>query len=213
MHFQMSRINAFNKYVKRYDEWFEENKFAYESELQAIKELLPQNGYGIEIGVGTGRFAQLLGINVGIEPSRKMGKMAKMREIVVISGIAEAIPCSASLFDFVMMVTTVCFLDDIKAAFNEIYRILKSAGYFIIGFIDSKSPIGRLYQQYKNENVFYKEATFFSVKEIVLHLKRAEFHVFTFKQTLFSPLKKIKEIEPVREGYGTGSFIVVRAKK
>jgi SAM-dependent methyltransferase len=199
--------------MERYDEWFEKNKLAYESELQVIKELLPQTGYGIEIGVGTGRFAQPLGIRIGIEPSKKMGKVAKKRDIVVISGVAEAIPCSASLFDFVIMVTTVCFLDDIKAAFNEIFRILKPAGYFIVGFIDSESPIGKQYQHHKNKNVFYNEAKFFSVKEIIFHLRKARFHAFTFKQTLFSPLTKIKEIEPGREGYGRGSFVVVRAKK
>lgn len=37
-----------------------------------MQELLPMHGSGIEIGVGTGRFALPLGIKQGIEPSRSM---------------------------------------------------------------------------------------------------------------------------------------------
>jgi len=70
-----------------------------------------------------------------------------------------------------------------------------------------------LYQQHKNENVFYRVATFYSVDEVVSHLKMAGFKVFNFAQTIFHNLAEIKGIEPVREGYGEGSFVVVRAVK
>ncbi len=48
----MPKIKPFEKYHKRYDDWFEKNRFAYESEILAVKELMPVNGEGIEIGVG-----------------------------------------------------------------------------------------------------------------------------------------------------------------
>lgn len=209
----MTRIEPFEKHPLQYEHWFDRHKFAYESELQAIRKLLPQHGNGLEIGIGSGRFAAPLGIKLGLEPSSKMMEIAQARGIEVIGGVGESLPFRDSQFDFATMVTTICFLDDVEVAFNEAYRILKPGGCLIIGFIDKDSSIGQLYQQHKNENVFYRVATFYSVDEVVSHLKMAGFKVFNFAQTIFHSLAEIKGIEPVREGYGEGSFVVVRAVK
>jgi SAM-dependent methyltransferase len=209
----MSRIEPFEKHPLQYEQWFDRHKFAYESELQAIRRLLPQHGNGLEIGVGSGRFAAPLGIKLGLEPSSRMMEIAQARGIEVIGGVGESLPFRDSQFDFATMVTTICFLDDVEMAFNEAYRILKPGGCLIIGFIDKDSSIGQLYQQHKNENVFYRVATFYSVDEVVSHLKIAGFKVFNFAQTIFHSLAEIKGIEPVREGCGEGSFVVVRAVK
>jgi ubiquinone/menaquinone biosynthesis C-methylase UbiE len=209
----MPKIEPFEKHASRYEEWFENNKFAYESELRAIKEQLPESKNGIEIGVGSGRFAAPLGIKLGLDPSKEMRKLAQKKGIQVIDGVAEAIPFGDSQFDFVLMVTTLCFLDDVEAGLKETHRVLRSSGCLILGFIDANSPMGRLYQQKKNDNVFYREATFYSVEEVVAYLKKAGFKDFDFKQTLFCPLTDIREIEPVKEGYGKGSFVVVKATK
>ncbi|RJS71077.1 MAG: class I SAM-dependent methyltransferase [Candidatus Syntrophoarchaeum sp. WYZ-LMO15] len=209
----MPKVEPFEKYTSKYEDWFERNKFAYESEIRAIKMLLPRGKSSLEIGVGSGRFAGPLGIEIGVEPSRKMGKIAQQRGIKVIYAVAENLPFADSQFDSVLMVTTVCFLDDTKAAFREAYRVLKSGGGLVIGFIDKESPVGRLYRVHKNESVFYREATFYSVKEIASYLKEIGFKDFSFIQTIFNNLSEIKEIEPIKEGYGEGSFVVVRAMK
>ncbi|OIP27158.1 MAG: SAM-dependent methyltransferase [Dehalococcoidia bacterium CG2_30_46_19] len=209
----MARIEPFEKHPLRYEQWFDKHKFAYESELQAIRKLLPQGGNGLEIGVGSGRFAVPLGIKLGIEPSSKMMQIALRRGIEVIGGVAESLPFRNLQFDFALMVTTICFLDNVEVAFNEAYRILKPDGCLIIGFIDKDSPVGQLYQQHKYESVFYKIATFYSVDEVVSCLKKAKFNGFDFSQTIFHNLAEMEGIELVREGYGEGSFVVVRAVK
>jgi ubiquinone/menaquinone biosynthesis C-methylase UbiE len=209
----MARIEPFEKHPLQYEQWFDRHKFAYESELKAIRKLLPQHGNGLEIGIGSGRFAAPLGIRLGLEPSSKMMEIAQAKGIEVIGGVGESLPFRDSQFDFATMVTTICFLVDVEVAFSEAYRILKPGGCLIIGFIDKDSSIGQLYQQHKNENVFYRIATFYSVDEVVSHLKKAGFKVFNFAQTIFHSLAEIKGIEPVREGYGEGSFVVVRALK
>jgi ubiquinone/menaquinone biosynthesis C-methylase UbiE len=209
----MPRIEPFERYSERYEDWFEENRFAYESEILAIKELLPATGEGIDIGVGSGRFAEPLGIKLGIEPSQAMRKIAEKRGIKVIDAIAEKLPFDDAQFAFVLMVTTICFLDDIETAFNEVYRVLKPNGCFVIGLLDKLSPLGKLYQQHKTENVFYKLANFYSVDAVVSYLKKTDFEDFTFVQTIFHNLTEIKEIEPIKEGYGKGSFVVIRAMK
>ena len=57
--------DIFNKDALAYDEWFKVNDKLFSLELAAIRELLPANGKGIEIGVGTGLFAAKLGIEEG----------------------------------------------------------------------------------------------------------------------------------------------------
>lgn len=209
----MQKVEPFEKYTKEYEEWFERNKWAYLSELQAIKSQLPENGYGLEIGVGSGRFAAPLGIKLGVEPSKKMGEIAKQRGIEVIEGVAEYLPLDDAQFDFAVMITTICFLNDVVTAFREAYRVLKPDGCLIIGFIDKDSPLGKLYQRHKEDSLFYRVATFYLVNKVILLLKKAGFKNFNFIQTIFHNLAEIRNVEPLKEGYGKGSFVVIKATK
>ncbi len=204
--------NPFDVHTDRYEQWFDRHPYVYRSELNAIKELLP-SGEGVEIGVGTGRFAGELGIKYGIEPSSTMAERAAERGIEVTAGVAEDIPFEDSRFDFALMVTAVCFLEDIPTALREIHRILKKNGCIIIGFIDRDSRLGRQYASHQEDNVFYRDATFYSVDQIVAFMAEAGFRNLTFRQTLCENPDKLSEPEPVRKGYGEGSFVVVRGNK
>jgi SAM-dependent methyltransferase len=209
----MPKISAFEKYADRYDTWFEENRWAYEAELRAVKAMIPSRGRGMEIGLGTGRFAGPLGLKEGVEPSKRMRQIAQRRGIRALDGVAEALPFGDSEFDFALMVTTVCFVDDIGKALLEANRVLFRGGVLIIGFVDRNSPLGQTYIDRRKENVFYKEATFFSVDELVQVMMRAGFEGLTFNQTIFKTLAETTIDEPVKPGYGEGSFVVIRGSK
>ena len=209
----MGRVKSFEKNVDRYEAWFDRNQAAYQSELEALRALLPKNGKGLEVGVGTGRFAAPLGVHVGVDPSPAMAKVAMERGIEVRFGVGENLPCKDSSFDFILLVTTICFLDDVPAAFREAYRVLTAGGYILVGFINRESTLGKAYEQRKQNNEFYRQATFLSVDEVVLHLQQAGFRDFVFRQTIFQNPKEMKQLDLVRPGYGEGSFVVVRAKK
>lgn len=209
----LKKVEPFDSYADRYENWFERNKFAYGSELLAVKQLLPESGVGIEVGIGSGRFAEPLGIKIGVDPSIRMAEIARKRGIEVIAGIAEDLPIRDSRFDFVLLVTTICFLDDVEKALREAHRVMKPGGAIIIGFVDKNSTLGKSYQQRKSENVFYSVATFLSVAEVVRDLERVGFKDITFAQTIFHHLAEMRNIESVREGYGEGSFVVVKALK
>jgi len=207
----MTNTHAFDENAKAYDDWFEGHKSFYESELAAIRTLIPTTGNGIEIGVGTGRFAEPLGIKVGIEPSSAMRAIARERGINAIGGVAEQLPVESGTFDYALFVTTVCFLDSLNQAFSEVSRILKPEGIVVIGFIEKESALGRVYQQRKAESRFYREATFHAADEIVRALEVSGFTDFSFVQTLFPEEHDTGAIQPVKKGYGDGAFVVVRA--
>lgn len=207
----MPNIKPFENYTEKYEKWFERHIHVYESELNAIRQLLPL-GKGIEIGVGSGRFAAPLGIKFGVEPSIKMAKIARARGIEVVAGVAEVLPIKDSSFDFALMVTTVCFLDDIQKAFDEVKRILKPGGHLLVGFVDRESRIGREYESHKEESVFYSVAKFYSTRELLGHLNKADFVEIEIVQTLFRDLKDTNVQEPVKRGFGEGSFVVIRAR-
>ena len=209
----IKRVEPFEKHAKEYDVWFDENELVYLSELEAVKSMLPDSGTGIEIGVGTGRFAAPLGIKLGLEPSKSMASLARQRGIEVAEGMAESLPFEDSSFDFVLMVTVICFLNDVGKALSEAYRVLKPGGCIVIAFIDKNSPIGKMYEQRKNEDVFYKEATFYSVEEVSDLLQQAGFKNLSFCQTVFQDTAEGEQVEKPQPGYGKGSFVVVRAEK
>lgn len=213
MKFKMQKIEPFDKFFSQYDNWFKVNKYAYKSELLAIKKVLPNNKKTIEIGVGSARFASPLSIRIGIDPSKKMQKIAQKRGILVLNAVAEHLPLREATFSFILLVTTICFVENITSTFREAFKILKSKGSLIIGFIEKNSNIGILYKRRRNINVFYKNATFYSVKKVIFYLKRAGFRDFEFYQTIFHSIEEINEVEPTKEGYGEGSFVVIKATK
>jgi len=102
----MAKVEPFERFTQRYEEWFEKHRLAYLSELRAVDMLLPENRERcVEIGVGTGRFAVPLGIKYGVEPSKKMAEIARKRGITVYEGVAENLPFEDESFDCVLLST------------------------------------------------------------------------------------------------------------
>lgn len=209
----MPKTKPFDEYLIEYEEWFVENRAVYYSELQAIRLISRIPDIAVEIGVGSGLFAEPLGIKLGIEPSETMRKKAKERGIHVIDGVAENLPWKDNSIDYALMVTTICFVDNVKKSLSEVYRVLQNSGSFIIGFIDKNSPVGQFYQENKEESLFYKEAIFHSTEELYKYLKETGFSIKKTQQTVFGLLNEVVDIQEPREGYGEGSFVVINAVK
>lgn len=204
-------FSEFDQHALEYDTWYDKNAGIYQSEVLAIRQAIPENKTGIEVGVGTGRFARTFGIKIGIEPSEYMANVAEQRGIKVVRALAENIPLAEHSYDFALMVTTDCFLTDISKAFSEVNRILKPGGEFVLGMIDKNSSLGKKYELKKSGNKFYKKAHFHSPKEITELLKQAGFIDFHYWQTLINPDKN--EIEKPSTSYGKGGFVVIKADK
>lgn len=208
----MTGLQAFGMHHERYDAWFVEHAAVYVSELLALRPFVPIEGRGLEIGVGTGRFAVPLGIEVGLDPSPPMLRIASTRGVRAVEGVAEHLPFASGSFDHALVVTTICFVDSPTLMLAEARRVLRPGGRLVVGFVDRESEIGRRYEAHRSESLFYREATFFSADEVRELLEQAGFTVTDWAQTLAHSLGGATEVEAVRPGHGRCAFVVVTAR-
>ena len=80
----------------------------------------------LEVGVGTGRFAQALGIEYGVDISSGVLKFAKKREITVVKGAGEELPFKDKVFGGVFLIVTLCFVDAPLKVLKESARVLSA---------------------------------------------------------------------------------------
>jgi ubiquinone/menaquinone biosynthesis C-methylase UbiE len=147
----------------------------------------------LEVGVGTGRFAEALGVTDGVDPSHAMLVFANSRGIHTTLGRGEELPYLDSSFDGLLMVTTLCFLADPLSVLKECYRVLRHFGFLVMGVIPSDSAWGKLYIKKGREgHPFYSSARFYKCDQIIHMTEKVGF--FFDKATsclLFPPGKSI----------------------
>ena len=209
----MVETNPFEKNIDQYEKWFEDNRCVYRSELKALKHFVPDKRKRVEIGIGSGMFAKPLGIEIGVETSPAMAECAREKGLSVHIGKAEALPFADQSFDFALMVTVVCFLDDVEKSFSEACRILKTGGWFIIGLIDRDSRLGKKYLKNKTNSTFFKTTEFYSVPRVFQILDQTGFKNPEVIQTVFGDLKEINSIQSFEKGHGKGGFAVIKSGK
>lgn len=105
------KIAYYDKNWKEYDEWYDTHQAIYQSEIKALKKLMP-SGIGLEIGVGTGRFAIPFSVQFGLDPSLNMLKLARCQGIKVVQGFGENLPFKIGSFHFILIVLTMWLIDD-----------------------------------------------------------------------------------------------------
>ena len=208
----INSANLFNKNWERYDDWFEKHKNAYFSELKALKKVIPE-GFGLEVGVGSGRFAFPLGVKMGIDPSKNMLRGAKGRGIQVIQGAGEELPFKDGSFDFVLIVVTLCFVENPVNVLSEARRVLKRGGRLIVGEINKESWLGQIYEDRRKKSQFYIVATFYSSNEIIEMFDRVGIRYLESYHTLMSQSTAHEMWEEPEKGLDKGGFVVIAGVK
>ena len=212
-----SKIRAFDSLAWAYDAWFEEEgRFIFASEVEALRQALPLLPKPwIEVGVGSGRFAQALGIDIGLDPSSKLLEMARNRGISVFLGRGEEMPFQNSVFGTAFFVVTLCFVDSPRKILGEAARLLKSQRKVVLGLVLKESPWGQLYQREKETgHRFYKHATFYSYAEVEIFLIQTGFLIEKVIATLFQNPGEVYHIESPQQGFfQSAGFTVVLASK
>ncbi|MBI4827106.1 MAG: methyltransferase domain-containing protein [Nitrospirae bacterium] len=213
-----SVVDAFDKYAEDYDEWFDSAEGKVLFKLEAASARLLMKGLEhpfLEIGAGTGRFAEALGIEYGIDPSKEVLKIAEMRGIKAETASGEKLPFKDESFGGVLILFTLCFVENPEKVISEAKRVLKTGGGLIVGIINRESLWGKLYAVKKAEgHPIYKHATFYSVNDIKDIIEKAGLSVDSYASTLCQPPseKPVKEVINNRLVKNAG-FICIRAGK
>ncbi|NPA42022.1 MAG: class I SAM-dependent methyltransferase [Aquificae bacterium] len=199
-------MSPFDRLALRYDLWYEKpfGKSAFELESRCLQKLTGEFRRGLEVGVGTGRFAQKLGVEFGIDPSLEMLKIARSRGVKVVQGIGESLPFRENSFDLVLIVVSICFVKDPFGVIKEARRVLEKGGKLLLGLIPRDSRWSSFYLQKAREgHPIYREAKFYPLVEIRKMLKEAGFEE---KRTLSTLVEDPQDEKPVsskevREGF------------
>jgi len=212
-----SYSSSFDSLATEYDAWFEEDgKLIFAMEVKALKEvltLLPKPW--LEVGVGSGRFAQALGIETGIDPSAKLLKIARSRGLTVFRARGEEQFFDRETFGTVFLIVTLCFVDSPITVLREAYRILNPKGMMVLGLVLRGSPWGKFYQTKKLEgHRFYKYATFYSYQKVERLLVDSGFTIEKVVSTVFQKPGEVKEMEAPEEGFSVeAGFTIIVAER
>lgn len=205
----------YDNLVSDYDQWFVDNAAIVASEFDALRQVLPDFDNALEVGVGTGFFADELGIHNGIDPSVKMLERARDRGIRVEQASAEDLPYDDDTFDAVFFITVDGYID-LPAALAEAKRVLTSDGTLVVGMLDWDTPVGAERKASHANSPYFAGISFRSSIDMVAALQAAGFTVNETRQTVFNwadDLSNPFDKQEVREGVGDGYFAVLTARK
>jgi len=213
----VAEAEPFDFLAAEYDNWFDgAGKLIFATEAKAFQEILdflPKPW--LEVGVGSGRFAQALGIGSGIDPSARLLEMAGKRGINVRLGRGEQQIFNAASFGTVFLIVTLCFLNTVPSVLREVYRILTADGRIVVGLVLKESPWGEFYGNKKRQgHRFYKYANFYKYDDVVTFLEQSGFSIERVISTLFQKPGEVKKLELPREGFfPAAGFVVIMAGK
>ncbi|GGG59739.1 type 11 methyltransferase [Kocuria dechangensis] len=206
---------AFDARAEQYDRWFDEHTALYRAELTAVAELLAPvraaagaGAEGLEIGVGTGRFAAPLGISHGLEPAPRMARLARARGIDVVAGVAEDLPFGTGRFAYTALLTSLCFVTDPARALREARRVTVGGGAVLVAYLNRVGPPGQELAARQAEDPYYSHAHLMTTPELEALLRGAGFLPEDSRQVLAGP----EGAPVVRPGAEEGLFCVLRAR-
>ena len=210
---------VFDVFAERYDAWYEKpfGKSAFNLE-KACTELLCKNLRQpfLEIGVGTGRFAEALKIRYGVDSSVGVLRFATKRGITVIRGKGEQLPFPNKCFGAVFIIVTLCFVNTPITVLEEASRVLRDDGCIILGLILRESPWANFYTKKGEEgNVFYKIARFYTMNELKSMLRDVGLQVSEIRSTILQPpTEEPLHFEPSKKGhYKDSGFVAIKTQK
>ncbi|NPA23588.1 MAG: class I SAM-dependent methyltransferase [Crenarchaeota archaeon] len=144
-------------------------------------------GTGVEIGSGTCYFTRVYKHCIGLDASLTMCKLCREKyDIDTVNCVGELLPLRDNSVDYVMIIVTICFVDDYRRVIRESYRCLKPGSRLLVCIVPRESYIGRRYVEKKilGNTVFYNLANLFTSGEIVSSIVEEGFDIVDVRGTL-----------------------------
>lgn len=213
----MDGKQVFDDYADRYDAWYDSpnGRALLATEVECIRPLVePFPKPYLEVGVGTGRFAEALGIEYGLDPSVQALEKAQRRGINTVLAIGESIPFKDACFGATLLAFTLCFVSDPHKVLQEVRRVLVPGGGLILGLLLKGTPWADFYaRQGAAGHPLYRTAHFYSREEVEALLSQASFRVSAYQSTLFQKpgLEKYQEEPPVASYMPGAGFVGIAA--
>ena len=218
----------FDEWPEAYDKWFTTpiGSLVRKYEAELILDLLkPKQGEIIlDAGCGTGVFtldilsmgSRVVGLDIAFPMLIQAGKKLKGYPFRMVLGDMLNLPFSESSFDKVVSVTALEFVEDVKGAIGELFRITKRGGCIVVATLNSLSPwASRRKAEAKERHTIFEKAIFRTPQEL-LSLASAEGVAKTaiHFQKGDPPERAVGiEREGQRKNLNTGAFVAVRWQK
>jgi ubiquinone/menaquinone biosynthesis C-methylase UbiE len=213
-------IRAFDLVAGTYDDWYDhpQGRQIFDAELEAVDLHIPKEGIGLELGAGTGIFAEhLTGAGrtvVCLDPSMEMLKKAFERGMASILGVGDALPLRVGVLDFTYMITVLEFLEKPVEVLEEIRETAKRGAGLTILFINSESAWGDLYRDIgsKGDPVF-RHARLYTMVEVEALTTVSGYRVAERAGTLTTKPMETEVGRAITEPSSGTGVIVLRAYK
>jgi SAM-dependent methyltransferase len=204
--------DPFDSLAAKYDSWYDgRGRIAFEIELAALRPLLVELPKPwLEVGVGTGRFAQALGIPLGLDPSPALLAKARQRGIEVLYGEGEELVFRADSFGTVFLLTTWEFLSDPLKVLRECRRVLKPGGRLVNAYLDRDGKWGASYaERGRRGDSLLSHAHFDTYEDVKRLTEQAGFEFLSTVSALFHGPDETVAMEEARPGFVRGASFVV----
>ena len=209
---------TFEDFADRYDAWYdtESGRVLFDLELGVLRPLLAGTaGPRLEAGVGSGRFAAALGLDVGLDPAEAPLRLAKARRVRVLRGVGSQLPFRDNTFGAVALIVTLCFVENPAGVLAEVGRVLRPGGRLVVGLVPLDSAWNRSYEEKgRAGHAFYRHARFQTLAEHRRMLATAGFRLVEARSTLFQAPSEEPVVEPVQSGAVAGAgFVALAARR
>ncbi|MFH2142823.1 MAG: class I SAM-dependent methyltransferase [Bacteroidota bacterium] len=216
----------FNTFANRYDDWFKTDygQWIDKTEKTLVEKYLNrfETRTILEIGSGTGHWTDFLSKKdffiLGIDIAEDMLNIARKKNIpraAFMYNDVENLPYNDRSIDNIVAFTSLEFVNNQNKAFDEIYRVLRKNGVFLIGTLNKKGSLAMT----KKKREWLKAADLFTFETLYDCLSvfgKPEIEGCAILPLGYDDLQKAEESEKISspsEKMESGNFLLGFVKK